>query len=186
LGMEHVASCTVRSQVWRSGVLGPHSHLSSFLCSVQWSGAARKAAAAGVVGKETSCRAPWASWHTGPSLLDLRKQMGMATFSLSALKLLGFACCCSSSHTGQRLTTRLQKLPHSHTGCSLSVAAAEAQAPAGFTVPAAVLSSCREDTIVGHEGSTGGKTGLLGHLCSQCAVLFFLCFVLVVQGLCAF
>lgn len=33
----------------------------------QCSCAARRAAAAGAGGRGTSCRAPWASWHTGPS-----------------------------------------------------------------------------------------------------------------------
>uniref|UniRef100_A0A7N9CBH5 ATP-dependent NAD(P)H-hydrate dehydratase n=1 Tax=Macaca fascicularis TaxID=9541 RepID=A0A7N9CBH5_MACFA len=48
------------------------------LRNVQCLCAARKAAAAGVEGKETSCRAPWVSWYTGRSLLDRRKQMGPA------------------------------------------------------------------------------------------------------------
>lgn len=55
------------------------------VCSVQCLCAARKAAAAGVGGKETSCRAPWVSWCTGPSLLDHRKRMGMSHLVCAAL-----------------------------------------------------------------------------------------------------
>lgn len=53
------------------------------ICSVQCLCATRKAAVAGVVGKEISCQAPWVSWHTGPSVLDQRKPTGIAHFCLS-------------------------------------------------------------------------------------------------------
>lgn len=54
------------------GVEGAPSASSSPQCLC----AARRAAAAGAGGKGTSCRAPWASWRTGPSARALRRLAG--------------------------------------------------------------------------------------------------------------
>lgn len=53
------------------------------VCSLQCLCVTKKAAVAGVAGKAISCQAPWVSWCTGPSVLDQRKQMGMAHLCLS-------------------------------------------------------------------------------------------------------
>lgn len=58
--------------MWGRGVEGTPNTSSSPQCS----SAARRAAAAGAGGRGTSCQAPWASWHTGPSAPAPRRLAG--------------------------------------------------------------------------------------------------------------
>ncbi|XP_037863820.1 ATP-dependent (S)-NAD(P)H-hydrate dehydratase isoform X8 [Chlorocebus sabaeus] len=77
-GLWLVAQQPALIQGYQKAVLTPNHMEFSRLYDAVCLCAARKAAAAGVEGKETSCRAPWVSWCTGRSLLDRRRQTGPA------------------------------------------------------------------------------------------------------------
>nr|XP_021551608.1 ATP-dependent (S)-NAD(P)H-hydrate dehydratase isoform X3 [Neomonachus schauinslandi] len=80
-GLWLIAQHPALLQGYRKAVLTPNhvefNRLSEAVCS----SVRRRAAAAGVVARETCCRAPWASWCTGRCSPDPRRQRGPALSS---------------------------------------------------------------------------------------------------------
>uniref|UniRef100_A0A9L0IX91 ATP-dependent (S)-NAD(P)H-hydrate dehydratase n=1 Tax=Equus asinus TaxID=9793 RepID=A0A9L0IX91_EQUAS len=80
-GLWLIAEQPALIQGYQKAVLTPNHAEFRRLSEAVCSSAARKAAAAGVEGKEISCQAPWESWCTGHSSLDPRRQMVSALSS---------------------------------------------------------------------------------------------------------